>query len=177
MIIWLKAIFLRTWTFCDIDVQDVSGMVQVSKLPSKLSTRIYAGIDECPCFSTFYCCDPINWKLQLFSYTCFFSNNYNIGELTSIISKERMTTNIIFVGSTPINYWKVHMPVSFVFVYAHLATQRYRQRKSMKSVSSYLKYQKIHLWQHISLLSVSHSKGERAITLRFQCSLTFYRTF
>ena len=45
-------------------------------------------------------------KLQIFAYTClftFFGNNYTIGEITSATSKERMTTNIIFTGATPIN--------------------------------------------------------------------------
>ena len=32
-----------------------------------------------------------------------FGKNYNIGELTSATSKERMTTNIIFMGATQIN--------------------------------------------------------------------------
>ena len=45
---------------------------------------------------------PINFSLYLF--VSFFGNNYNIGELTSATSKERMTINIIFVGATPINY-------------------------------------------------------------------------
>ena len=31
----------------------------------------------------------------------FFGNNYNIGEFISATSKERMTTNIIFAGTTP----------------------------------------------------------------------------
>jgi len=42
-----------------------------------------------------------NFSSYLFVY--FFDNHYNIGELTSAISKERMTTNIIFTGATPIN--------------------------------------------------------------------------
>ena len=45
-------------------------------------------------------------KLQNFPYTClftFFSNNYNIVELTSTSLKERMTMNIIFVGAIHIN--------------------------------------------------------------------------
>ena len=46
-------------------------------------------------------CKITNFCLYLFVY--FFDNNYNIGELTSATSKERMTTNIIFVGATPIN--------------------------------------------------------------------------
>jgi len=49
---------------------------------------------------------PIDCKITSFPYTYLFnflSNNYNIGELTSATSKERMTMNIIFVGATPIN--------------------------------------------------------------------------
>ena len=48
---------------------------------------------------------PIDCKITIF-YTCLFAffNNFNIGELTSVISKERMTMNIIFAGATPINY-------------------------------------------------------------------------
>ena len=30
-----------------------------------------------------------------------------------------MMTNFIFAATTPINYRKVHMPVNFVFAYAH----------------------------------------------------------
>ena len=49
-------------------------------------------------------------------------------------SKERMTTNTIFVGTTPI---KVHMPVSFVFAYPlHNLIDREGWRKSMKNTSS-----------------------------------------
>ena len=42
-------------------------------------------------------------KLQNFPYTCFvyfFGTNYNIGELTSATSNERMTINIILAGAT-----------------------------------------------------------------------------
>ena len=48
---------------------------------------------------------PIDCKIYKFFLTLvyFFGNDYNIGELTSATSKERMTTNIIFVGVTPIN--------------------------------------------------------------------------
>jgi len=50
---------------------------------------------------------PIDRKVTKFSlclFFYFFGNNYNIGELTSATSKERMTANIIFAGATPINY-------------------------------------------------------------------------
>jgi len=46
-------------------------------------------------------CKITKSSLQLFVY--FFCNNYNIGELTGTTSKERMTTNNIFTGATPIN--------------------------------------------------------------------------
>ena len=49
---------------------------------------------------------PINSKTTKFSlhlFVYFFCNNYNIGELTSATSIERITTNIIFAGATPIN--------------------------------------------------------------------------
>ena len=44
-------------------------------------------------------------KLQTFLIlVCsLFGNNYNISELTSATSKEKMTMNIIFAGATPIN--------------------------------------------------------------------------
>ena len=42
-------------------------------------------------------------KFSLYLLVYFFCDNYNIGELTSATSKERMTTNIIFAGATPIN--------------------------------------------------------------------------
>jgi len=50
----------------------------------------------------------IDYKITNFSLysTClftFFGKNYNIGELTSATSKERMTMNIIFASATPIN--------------------------------------------------------------------------
>jgi len=49
---------------------------------------------------------PFDYKIanfSLYSFLYFFCNNCNIGELTSTTSKERMTTNIIFTGATPIN--------------------------------------------------------------------------
>ena len=69
-----------------------------------MPTRISAGVIKCPCFSTFF----LIWSLLIVKlpYTClfiFFGNNRNIGEFLSTNSKERMTTNIIFVGVTPIN--------------------------------------------------------------------------
>jgi len=45
-------------------------------------------------------------KLQIFPYTCLFTFFVTIiifGELTNAISNERMTTNIIYAGATPIN--------------------------------------------------------------------------
>jgi len=49
---------------------------------------------------------PIDCKITIFFLTLvclLFCNNYNIDELTSATSKERMTTNTIFVGATPIH--------------------------------------------------------------------------
>ena len=54
-----------------------------------MSTRISAGVDDYPCFTTFYCL--LILKSQIFRYTClfsFFGNNYNIVELTSATSKK-----------------------------------------------------------------------------------------
>ena len=48
-----------------------------------------------------YTCRYSSGQLYLLVYN--FGNNYNIGELTSTTSKERMTTNIIFMGVTTIN--------------------------------------------------------------------------
>jgi len=76
-----------------------------------------------------YCMMILIIKLQNFPYTCFFCNNYNIDQLTNATSKERMATNIIFVGTTPI---KVHMPVCFILAYARPVTQHYRQRRAWK---------------------------------------------
>jgi len=48
----------------------------------------------------------IDCKITHFTYTCLFTFLVTIiifGELTSATSKERMTTNIIFAGATPIN--------------------------------------------------------------------------
>jgi len=46
---------------------------------------------------------PIDCKITKFSSYLFyfFDYNYDIGELTSATSKERMTINIIFAGATP----------------------------------------------------------------------------
>jgi len=51
--------------------------------------------------STAIDCKITNFSLYLFFL--LFCNNYNIGELTSTTSKERMTTNNIFASATPIN--------------------------------------------------------------------------
>ena len=47
--------------------------------------------------------DCKNYKFFLTLVYLLFCNNYKIGELTSATSKERMNTNIIFVGATSIN--------------------------------------------------------------------------
>ena len=49
---------------------------------------------------------PIDFKIQIFPYSCLFTFFVTItifGELTSATSNERMTTDIIFTGATPIN--------------------------------------------------------------------------
>ena len=71
-----------------------------------MSTRLSGGVDDCPCFSAFLTMIPIECKITNFPFTClftFFGNNYSIVEFISANSKERMTTNIIFAGATPIN--------------------------------------------------------------------------
>ena len=73
-------------------------------------------------------CKITNFSLHLFVY--FHCNNHNIGELVSATSKEGMTMNVIFAGATPNNQLKVHMPVSFVFAYAHPIAQHYRKRRA-----------------------------------------------
>jgi len=65
-----------------------------------MSTRTSAGVDDCPCFTTFYCYDPYRLQNYNFFLTLVYYNNFNIGELTSATSKERMTMNIIFVDAT-----------------------------------------------------------------------------
>ena len=64
--------------------------------PYKLSIRISAGVDDCPCFNTFLLLlSLLILKLQIFPYTCLF-------ECTSATSKnKRIAMNIIFVGATP----------------------------------------------------------------------------
>ena len=58
----------------------------------------------------------------------------SLNKIFSRFSKERMTTNTIFVGTTPV---KVHMPVSFVFAYPlHNLIDREGWRKSTKNISS-----------------------------------------
>ena len=69
-----------------------------------MSTKISAGVDYCPSFITFIAMIPI---ANIFTDTFLFTFQVTIimfGELTSATSKERMTTNIIFAGTTPINY-------------------------------------------------------------------------
>ena len=64
---------------------------------------------------------PINCKItnfSLHSFVYFFVTIIIFSELTSATSNERMTTNIIFVGATPINLRKVYMPVNFAFALA-----------------------------------------------------------
>jgi len=65
-----------------------------------MSTTMSAGVDDYPCFTTFNCYLLLYLlivKLQTFPYTGLLAFL-----VTSTTSKERMTTNIIFVGATPI---------------------------------------------------------------------------
>jgi len=86
---------------------------------------------------------PIDCNISIFSlhFLLIFGKNYNIGELTSTTSKERMTTNIISQVPHPLINEKL-MLVSFVFVYAHPIVQHCRKR----SISScfYMEIRKIH---------------------------------
>ena len=67
-----------------------------------MCTRISAGVSMTALVSLlFITMIPIDCKIIL--VYLLFSNNYNIGELTSTTSKETMTTNIIFASATPIN--------------------------------------------------------------------------
>ena len=71
-----------------------------------MSTGISAGVDDWPCFTTFIAMIPIDWEITNFSlhlFVYFFVTIIIFGEFTSATLKERMTTNIIFVGATPIN--------------------------------------------------------------------------
>jgi len=56
----------------------------------KMSARISAGVDDCPCFSFFFITMiPVDCKITIFYLFTFFGDNYNIGELTNAISKEK----------------------------------------------------------------------------------------
>ena len=65
-----KIIFMIILSF---EVALVSSLIlcqKVSKLVIigiKLSTRICAGVDDCPCFTTFYCYDPYWTKFPFHS--------------------------------------------------------------------------------------------------------------
>jgi len=46
-------------TSADILVDNlIPNLVHQLNYRIKMSTRIFAGVDNCPCFSTFYCYDP-----------------------------------------------------------------------------------------------------------------------
>ena len=95
-----------------------------------MSTKIFAGVDMTALVSLlFIAMIPIDCKNYKFFLTLVCLLTIVIfGELTSATSEERIITmNIIFACATPINYQKVHIPVSFVFAYAHPVTQRYRE--------------------------------------------------
>ena len=71
-----------------------------------------AGVDDCPCFTTFIDMIPIDRKITNFSLHLFVyflvTIISNIGELTSGTSKERMTTNIIL--------WVPHPLINEMFI-------------------------------------------------------------
>jgi len=46
---------------------------------------------------------PIDFKITLNLFVYFFATIIKFGELTSATSNERMTMDIIFMGTTPIN--------------------------------------------------------------------------
>ena len=162
-----------------------------------MSIRISVGIDYCPISLHFITMIP---KLQIFPHTClftFFGNNYNIGELTSTTSKERMTTNIIFAGTTPINEWKFHIPVSFVFTCP--ITQCYRQRRTwtvslLATIWRFVDCQRITtICNQIKSIKIKYGKltpdsscpydqwvmvkRQKTIILCFQCGLIFTKHF
>ena len=74
------------------------------------------------------------------TFVCFFANNYNVGELTSIAFKERMTTSIVFVFATV--YCHTHQLTENLYaskLYIFLCSPCYtawQRGKSMKSTSS-----------------------------------------
>ena len=56
-----------------------------------MSTRISAGVDDCPCFTTFIAMIPIDCKITNFPYTCLFTFLLTIiivGKLTSATSEQ-----------------------------------------------------------------------------------------
>ena len=68
-------------------------------------------------------------------------------------------------------------PASFVFAYAHPVTQHYRKRRVLKLSICVWKHGRFtSMTAHASLIDEPPWKGERAITLCFQCCVTFYKT-
>ena len=116
---------------------------------------------------------PVDCKITLHLFVYFFCNNYNMYELTSTTSRDRITTNIIFVGATPINQQKGHIRVSFLCWLAllHSVIDREEHEKYF-----FLEIWKIHLLQH------THSQ-DQLITVKgqfhfvFRVVQHFYRTF
>ena len=48
-----------TCEFTNITIKKVNKQVLgKNEWGIKLSTKIFAGVDDCPCFTTFYCYDP-----------------------------------------------------------------------------------------------------------------------
>jgi len=74
---------------------------------------------------------PIDCKIAKFSlhlFVYFFGNNLKIGELTSVTSKERMTTNIILADATQ-NFIVLHMPITRMLILLPSAMDRIEHEK------------------------------------------------
>ena len=108
-----------------------------------------------------------------------------VSSLWSITSKDRMTANIIFVGATPINQWKLIqcMPVSFICAYAQPVTQHYTDREEYGEHEKHVFFP---LWKcgkfaHDSVCPynwwVTVKRRMDHYVLCFQRCLTFYRMF
>ena len=101
-------------------------------------------------------CKITNFSLYLFIYS--FCNNYNIGELTSAASKERMTTNIIFASA-------MHTHELTKSSYASKPCISVYMVSPLHSAIDRRKHEKYLAWKYGNLLvkarapgSISHSK-------------------
>ena len=118
-----------------------------------MSTRISAGVDDCPCFTTFYCYDPpidckiTNFSLHLFVY--FFGN----------------------MNDDKFYFRECHMKSSsFAFAYArllHSVIDREEEEKyPFLSLCGNTGYSLVTVCPHDQLITV------KMITLHFQSCLT-----